>query len=431
MTDVNETILNPETPGAVNPVPVGAADAAEGTAANPAPAAGGTAAMVAAMRQDHAATGSGDDAAAVADAGGDATEAADGAGVAAVAANDAAAVADAGNDDSATSAAADDDDDAAAAGEPQAPGLVQVRRMGRRAADIAAARAEKLREVKARGESSELRDAKAAVAAAGVSLTPAEERDLRDIAEGEDDLRELREEKLEEKRQQAAMRQARSRVNDAVPSRTLVQRPTYGATRGKVYLHVRDTYAFLLGREANPETHKGYIAGMFAASKTMRTLVQGHIAGCPYATWFLVRIEDGMARSREMVKEKEANAIALVEAATPVRLEPFTSRRPAEVPLDFTASYGFHFADILVRFDNVLRILQSYLRQGFITQDEYRAIRQPLAKELRNLFRLPQQWRFVGKDAVMQQTNQLLAAEHDMGRLPQEILDGERLPQLV
>ena len=328
-------------------------------------------------------------------------------------------------------AVAEAGDDAPVAG-THAPGLVQVGRISRRAAGDAAARAEKLRAIQESADASELRDAKAAVAAAGnVSLTPAEERDLRDIAEGEDDLRELREEKLEEKRQQAAMRQARSRVNDAVPSRTLVQRPTYGATRGKVYLHVRDTYAFLLGREANPETHKGYIAGMFAASKTMRTLVQGHIAGCPYATWFLVRIEDGMAKFREMVKEKEANAIALVEAATPVRLEPFTSRRPAEVPLDFTASYGFHFADILVRFDNVLRILQSYLRQGFITQDEYRAIRQPLAKELRNLFRLPQQWHFVGKDAVMQQTNQLLAAEHDMGRLPQEILDGERLPQLV
>lgn len=348
---------------------------------------------------------------------------------------------EAGGDSSATAgtdaaevaeAATGDDEDAVAEAGAHAPGLVQVGRISRRAAGDAAARAEKLRAIQESADASELRDAKAAVAAAGnVSLTPAEERDLRDIAEGEDDLRELREEKLEEKRQQAAMRQARSRVNDAVPSRTLVQRPTYGATRGKVYLHVRDTYAFLLGREANPETHKGYIAGMFAASKTMRTLVQGHIAGCPYATWFLVRIEDGMAKFREMVKEKEANAIALVEAATPVRLEPFTSRRPAEVPLDFTASYGFHFADILVRFDNVLRILQSYLRQGFITQDEYRAIRQPLAKELRNLFRLPQQWRFVGKDAVMQQTNQLLAAEHDMGRLPQEILDGERLPQLV
>ena len=312
------------------------------------------------------------------------------------------------------------------------PGLVQVARISRRTADDSAARAEKLRAIKESSRASELRDAEAAVAAPGVvTLTPAEERELRDIAEGEDDLQALRKEKLDEKREQAAMRQARRRVNDAVPSRTLVQRPTYGATRGKVYLHVRDTYAFLLGREANPETHKGYIAGMFAAGKTMRTLVQGHIAGCPYATWFLVRIEDGMAKFREMVKEKEANAIALVEAATPVRLEPFTSRRPAEVPLDFTASYGFHFADILVRFDNVLRILQSYLRQGFITQDEYRAIRQPLAKELRNLFRLPQQWRFVGKDAVMQQTNQLLAAEHDMGRLPQEILDGERLPQLV
>lgn len=338
-----------------------------------------------------------------------------------------------------TNTATDSDENAVAesdGAEPEAgagtPGLVQVARISRRTADDSAARAEKLRAIKESSRASELRDAEAAVAAPGVvTLTPAEERELRDIAEGEDDLQALRKEKLDEKREQAAMRQARRRVNDAVPSRTLVQRPTYGATRGKVYLHVRDTYAFLLGREANPETHKGYIAGMFAASKTMRTLVQGHIAGCPYATWFLVRIEDGMAKFREMVKEKEANAIALVEAATPVRLEPFISRRPAEVPLDFTASYGFHFADILVRFDNVLRILQSYLRQGFITQDEYRAIRQPLAKELRNLFRLPQQWRFVGKDAVMQQTNQLLAAEHDMGRLPQEILDGERLPQLV
>ena len=338
-----------------------------------------------------------------------------------------------------TNTATDSDENAVAesdGAEPEAgagtPGLVQVARISRRTADDSAARAEKLRAIKESSRASELRDAEAAVAAPGVvTLTPAEERELRDIAEGEDDLQALRKEKLDEKREQAAMRQARRRVNDAVPSRTLVQRPTYGATRGKVYLHVRDTYAFLLGREANPETHKGYIAGMFAAGKTMRTLVQGHIAGCPYATWYLVQIEEGMARFRALVQEKEAQARALVEAATPVRLEPFTSRRPAEVPLDFTASYGFHFADILVRFDNVLRILQSYLRQGFITQDEYRAIRQPLAKELRNLFRLPQQWRFVGKDAVMQQTNQLLAAEHDMGRLPQEILDGERLPQLV
>ena len=268
MTDVNETILNPETPGAVNPVPVGAADAAEGTAANPAPAAGGTAAMVAAMRQDHAATGSGGDAAAVADADGDATDAADDDGVAAVAAGDDEAVADAAGGETATSAAASETGDGAAAGEPHAPGLVQVGRMGRRVADDAAARAEKLREVKARGESSELRAAKAAVAAAGtVSLTPAEERDLRDYAEGEDDLRELREEKLEEKREQAALRQARSRVNAEVPSRTLVQRPTYGATRGKVELHVRDTYAFLLGREADPERHKGYISGMWWCPK--------------------------------------------------------------------------------------------------------------------------------------------------------------------
>ena len=170
---------------------------------------------------------------------------------------------------------------------------------------------------------------------------------------------------------------------------------------------------------------------MLAACKAFRTLVQGYVAGFPYATWYLVQIDEGMARLRALVQEKEAQARALVEAVTVVRLDPFTSRRPAAVPLDFVVSYGFHFADMLVRFDNVLRLLQSYLRQHFISQEEYRAIRNPLAKELRTLFRLPMLWRFVGRDAVLQQTNQLLAAEHDMGRLPQEILDGTRLPQLV
>ena len=102
-------------------------------------------------------------------------------------------------------AVAEAGDDAPVAG-THAPGLVQVGRISRRAAGDAAARAEKLKAIQQRADASELRDAKAAVAAAGVSLTPAEVRDLRDIAEGEDDLRELREEKLEEKRQQAAMR---------------------------------------------------------------------------------------------------------------------------------------------------------------------------------------------------------------------------------
>lgn len=325
---------------------------------------------------------------------------------------------EAGTGDGNPPAAAGDESD----GVPEfAPGQVQ----------LPVDRAETVRRIRDASRASELREEEAAVAAAGVSLSPAEQRDIRDVAESPEEEAVLVAERLVEKRNVQAMQRARQRVNEAVPARTLLTRPGYGPSHGNVKIHVRDSFAFLLGRSRNTRDGKFYISGLFDASVAVRSVVQGHHAGCPYATWYLVQIEKEIEDFRSLVVEMEEKAKALVEAATFVRMSPFVSRQPADVPLDFVVSYGFWFVDLLVRYDNVLRLLQPYLRQKFISQAEYSAIQEPLGRSLRRLLRLPSRWRFVGRDAVLQKTNTFYAAEHEMGVLPQEILEGQVKPELV
>ncbi|MDO4643810.1 MAG: hypothetical protein Q4A74_08210 [Cardiobacteriaceae bacterium] len=54
-----------------------------------------------------------------------------------------------------------------------------------------------------------------------------------------------------------------------------------------------------------------------------------------------------------------------------------------------------------------------------------------MGKPLRRLFHIPSEWEFVGRDAVLQKTAVLYAAEHRMGSLPDSILAGEMLPEMV
>lgn len=321
--------------------------------------------------------------------------------------------------------------DESVAGADFAPGQIHMPVAGDDAAAVRelSGRAATLKRIRDKSRASELREAEIDVAATGVSLTAAERRDIRDIADSPEEESELVEERLAQKRNEQAMRRARQKVNESVPSRTLLTRPGYGPSHGNVQIHVRDSFAFLLGR--SNRDGKFYISGLFDSSVAARKVVQGHHAGCPYATWYLIQIEKEIHDFRILVAEMEEKAKALVQAATFVRMNPFVSRQPAEVPLDFVVSYGFWFVDLLVRYDNVLRLLQPYLRQKFISLGEYAAIQQPLGKALRRMLRLPSRWRFVGRDAVLQKTHAFYAAEHEMGVLPQEILEGAIKPELV
>lgn len=277
-------------------------------------------------------------------------------------------------------------------------------------------------------ESSELSAARKSVSSAAVQLTPAEEVEITLNAESEEEARELRREALEAKRQRLILREAKARVNHAVPIEVLNSRPTYGRIEGVAVYHSHDTYALIMGRNVEG---KGHISGLFEAAQAVRQVVQGYIAQCPYAAWFLAQIEEEIKNFRALAKVVRGEIEALIAEASSMRMKKFASNRPSTIELHFPTRYGFQFADLLGLFDENLRILRPYEQAGFVSKNEFSLIRDRMAKPLRRIFYLPTKWSFVGRDAVLQQTSVFFAAEHKMGILPQEFINGDFVPQFV
>lgn len=287
----------------------------------------------------------------------------------------------------------------------------------------------KLRRITRKREASELRAAEESLAAAGVvRLSELEQENIHEMAETESERRLLIQEAEADKLRQYAMYEAKKKVNPAVPAHMLVRRPSFGPVSGTAQFHMRDSFAFLLGRNYRGKPH---ISGLFEGASAVRTVVQGFHAGCPYAAWYLYRIEDEMDKFRKVVKAAEEQARALVASVTSVVMNPYTSKYPAEVSLVFQVKYGFLFVDLLRRYDEVLRVMKAYEDAGFVSREDYKVVESPMGKSLRQIFRLPVQWSFVGRDAVLQKTQVLFAAEQTMGILPEGFLDGTMKPRLV
>lgn len=295
-------------------------------------------------------------------------------------------------------------------------------------------------------KSSELLEAERETAHAEIKLSPEEERDIRDSAESQEDAAEMREEIVAAKRKDAALNQAKSRVNPAVPRQQLANRPAFVTTSATIEFHMREAFAFTLGRSRRPiegeldpgefagdveeersvrKSYRARIVGLFEAAKAVNTVVQGHIADCPYATWFLFRIEEEIAQIRQHIVEINAETDALVKRVSNLEIAPLTSRRPSRVSLTFRVPYAYHFADLLKDYDNMIRKVKALVMLGFIQHDDYRAFERRLGTPLRRLFRLPTEWSYVGRSAVIQKTAELYSAEHKMGTLPERFVQGE------
>lgn len=301
-------------------------------------------------------------------------------------------------------------------------------------------------------KSSELLNAEAALANVEMPLSPEEERDIHVAAAGSvEEEQAMRAERQGELRRQAAMRQAKAQVNSSVPVEQLVQRPSFAAVTAVIEYQTREAYAFILGRrpvrdgeritiddsvEADAAGEGGgrrsrrgyYIAGLFNAASAVRKVAQGHLSGCPYATWYLVRIEQEIAAFRTALDEINAEIDADLAGRSSIRVEPLFAKNPAVVTLNFRVAYAFQFADMLTHYDNIIRKVKAYYLTGFMTFAEFSKIERRVGTPLRRLFKLPEEWYFVGRDAVLQRTGQVRAAEHKMGVLPEEILSGELKP---
>lgn len=286
-------------------------------------------------------------------------------------------------------------------------------------------------------KSIEYKEAESEVADVEVNLTPKEEQEIAELAESPEELDKLRQTAINSKKHIEALKVAKRKVNESVPSRHLVQRPGYGHITATTQLHSRGAYNFFLGREQQIKIVNGKrvrqtrIVGLTRAAAGLKRITAGYQSGCPYAAWTLIKIDDQIEKMQEAIKQSQIDAEKLRQFASHIKIEPFCSKTPTEITLDFKSSYAYHFANLLIEYDLLLRSILNYKIHGFITHEDYRTIESTLGTPLRHLFRLADSWHFVGKEAVESKNAKLQEAEHRMGILPKDILSGERTPKFV
>lgn len=294
-----------------------------------------------------------------------------------------------------------------------------------------------LEKIDAARQSLEVTEAMAAISDDDVQLSADEEQHILDNTASEEEAQALREAAMLAKKSKEATKRAKQAVNKSVPAERLFQRPSFGHVSAKATYHTRDAYRFLLGRNPrsgvkdNKRIRYTRIVGLFEAANAVKNIEAGYQMGCPYAAWTLVKLEEQMQRIRSLFKRSQDQAEALIAEKTHLLFDPFASRHPTTVTLDFRSSYGFHFSDLLTQYDLLLRSVISYKLHSIITAEDYRMIERKMGTPLRELFLLTDAWEFVGREAAEEKNARLQEIEFRLGVLPDDILSGQRLPTIA
>lgn len=270
-----------------------------------------------------------------------------------------------------------------------------------------------------------------------IELTAKEQQQINDLAESDKEAEDLKQAAIAAKKNQEALKQAKQKVNPAVPSEQLLKRPSYGHLTATATLHSYDAYRFVLGREATTEIKNGKrirkpkIIGLFEAGSRLKIIQAGYRKGCPYAAATLIEIEKLIAEMRSLFVKTQVEAENLIKISSAIKLDPFVSKNPTEVPLWFGATYSYHYSDLLAQYDLILRPLLNYRIHRFISYEQYSSVEKQIGTPLRRLFRITSSWSYVGKEAVVNKTAKLQEAEYKMGILTDDIISGKLAPTFI
>ncbi len=146
----------------------------------------------------------------------------------------------------------------------------------------------------------------------------------------------------------------------------------------------------------------------------------------PYADWYLLKVYDGIVQLRnqlaQAIDDYQAN-IRTVYGDTP--LTPFVSQQPVVKQLWFRTQYGYLGANVVAKFDELMRIVLTAHRVGVLLEQSQEDIRAKWNKKIMSLFQLPFKWQPFGLTRQDVEAKNALAnkAQETLGKLPRQVLD--------
>ena len=208
--------------------------------------------------------------------------------------------------------------------------------------------------------------------------------------------------------------------------RSVVDTP--GALRSEVWLTLQTRHAqqVFMGRRATPE--KPYIIGLTRFGAILSQLQVCVYADDPYADWWLVKVEEALARSAQEVKVLRHWVEDQLKSTPAIEVKLAASLQPVRVPLQFRNPFAYSAARILADVDTLVRAVLTARHIGLMDRREAERCLVLGTRALRRAMGTALGYKYEGvKRQDLREGNvKVQRARERMGEVPPEILDGSR-----
>ena len=226
-------------------------------------------------------------------------------------------------------------------------------------------------------------------------------------------------------RKERALEQAAKLINQETPSRMLLERPAWGITGATGELHMRSSWAICLGRSSP------MITGMYGFAAKVKAVIAAYRKGCPFAAQRLLKLEAELKKVNEIFSVKEAELRKMLGSSVRTKMAPFTSERPSSVSVNFISPYAYHVFELLLIYDDIMRIIFPYAQMGMIDPKIYQENLKELGRHIRRILSTCDGYYFVGDASCRAQDDIYQAAVNAFGEPDARIIEGKLLPYLV
>lgn len=210
------------------------------------------------------------------------------------------------------------------------------------------------------------------------------------------------------------------------PLHAVDERP--GVLRGgaTLTLQTRQAQRLVKGRVYTAE--KPAIIGLIGFANLLRSIWHGARADDPYADWWMLKVHDALELAQQQLVSVEQEIAARFEALGAIEVAPPASVKPARIALNFSNPYAFRGAQLVSRYDELVRVVLSARHVGLLTRGDAERALHLGGRQVRRALQSPVGYRMTGvtRVDVEQGTAKALQAREAMGEPPADVRRGER-----
>ncbi|MEC9360192.1 MAG: TIGR03761 family integrating conjugative element protein [Pseudomonadota bacterium] len=215
-----------------------------------------------------------------------------------------------------------------------------------------------------------------------------------------------------------------------MPVSTEVTGSIPGALRSQSHLilQTRQSQRLVEGRKS--DGGKSGILGLTGFAALLRSIWNGARAGDPYADWWLIRVQDALDESATELDALQAHVEHALQTLSGMTVTVAQSVQPISLPLTFGNPYAFRGAQLLARYDEVVRGILTARHVALFDRDTAERLLADAGRHVRRAYNAALGYRFLGinRDDVSLMTARGKQAETAMGTVPQEVMDGRLVP---